>query len=185
MFTALLSQGTYNGAMKRLALLLTGPMLAALVVLGLSRGPAPAQAEIVPGPSPTPRPVSYPPTGETSIGSPQYRPPVQQINICSMGPEYRHGGDETLALTNFTMDLPRGDYFVGTITRGPTSTVEVCYLPDASVLRLNDTSGGEISRTARSGDAQGAFDAIVASVRAPFDVTKGVRVPTLTTIEPY
>jgi len=165
--------------MKRLVLVLIVPVVASLVVLGLSRGPAPAQAEIIPtSATPTPRPVSYLPT--------PYRgaPPQQQINICAMAPEYRHGGDETLALTNFTMDLPPGDYFVGTITRGPTSTVEVCYLPDASVLRLSDTSGGEISRTARSGAAQAVFDGIVASVRPPFDVTKGVRVPTLTTIEP-
>ena len=82
------------------------------------------------------------------------------------------------------MDLPPGDYFVATIRRDLSSTVEICYLPDASVLRLNDTSGGELSRTARSGDAQLAFNAIVASVRPPFDVSKGVRVPTLTTITP-
>jgi hypothetical protein len=166
--------------MKRLALVLIAPIFASLVILGLSRGPAPAQAEIIPtSATPTPRPVSYLPTPYR--GPP---PPQQQINICAMPPEYRHGGDETLALTNFTMDLPPGDYFVGTITRGSTTTVEVCYLPDSSVLRLIDTSGGEISRTARSGDAHFAFDSIVASVRPPFDVTKGVRMPTLTTIDP-
>jgi hypothetical protein len=166
--------------MKRLVVILIAPIVASLVILGLSRGPAPAQAEIIPTyASPTPRPVSYPPTPYR--GAPQQ----PQINICAMSPEYRHGGDETLALANFTMDLPPGDYFVATITRGSTSTVEVCYLPDASVLRLNDTSGGEISRSARSSDAYGVFDAIVASVRPPFDVSKGVRVPTLTMIEPY
>jgi hypothetical protein len=147
----------------------------------------PAQAELIPtGPTPTPRPPTIPPPGLTSLGTPQYRPPVQQIiNICAMGPEYRHSGDETLVLNNFVMDLPPGDYFVGTITRSQTSTVEVCYRPDASVLRLTDTSGGEISRTALTGEAHLAFDAIVASVRPPFDISRGIRVPTLTTIAPY
>src|ERR1051325_5814672 len=112
--------------MQRLALILIVPVIASLAVLSLSRGPAPAQAEIIPGyATPTPRPVSYLPT--------PYRgaPPQQQINICAMTPEYRHGGDETLALANFTMDLPPGDYFVASITCGPPSTFEVCYLPDA------------------------------------------------------
>src|SRR4051812_29795951 len=112
--------------MKRLALLSTVPLLAAVLVLGLSRGPAPAQAEIVPlAATPTPRPGSN-------------SPAQQQPNICAMGPEYRHGGDETLALTNFAMDLPPGDYLVGTIARVQAPTVEVCHLPDASVLRLSD-----------------------------------------------
>ena len=157
--------------MKRLALLLTVPLLAALMLLALSRAPAPAQAEIVPtAATPTPRPGTNPQA-------------PRQPNICAMTPEYRHGGDETLALANFTMDLPPGDYFVATMTLAATTTVEVCYLPDASVLRLTN-SGSEISRTARTGDAQFAFDSIVASVRPPFDVSKGVRVPTLTTIAP-
>jgi hypothetical protein len=106
------------------------------------------------------------------------------INMCALGEEYHHGGDETLVFTNFALDLPPGDYMAGTVTRGSVGTVEVCFRPDGSVLKLHDVSGGELSRTARSGDAHLAFDAIVASVRPPFDASKGVRVPTLTTIAP-
>jgi hypothetical protein len=71
---------------------------------------------------------------------------------------------------------------VGIVTRAAVSTVEVCFTRDASVLRLHDVSGGELWRTARNGDAQAAFDAIVASVRPPFDASRGVRVPTLTMV---
>src|SRR4051794_9764385 len=116
--------------MKRLAVLSTVPLLAALLIFTLSGSAAPAQAEIVPtGATATPSPVYYPPAGQTSPGPPPSRAPVQQqITICAMGPEYHHGGDETLGLANFALDLPPGDYFVATITRGPSSTVEVCYL---------------------------------------------------------
>ena len=46
-------------------------------------------------------------------------------------------------------------------------------------MMLNETSGSEVTRSARSGQAYAAFDAIVASVRPPFDITRGIRVPTL------
>jgi hypothetical protein len=170
----------------------------ALLVVALSGSPGTAQAEIPPVyPTPTPPSMSaglvstnyVPPyvPGQTSIGPPVNRPSQQatQINVCTLGAEFHHFGDETLPLPNFTLDLPRGDYMVGIITRGSASSIEVCYRADASVLRLHDVSGGELGRTALSGDANWAFDAIVASVRPPFNSALGVRVPTLTAIAPY
>ena len=71
-----------------------------------------------------------------------------------------------------------------TVTRANVSSVEVCYRPDASVLRLHDVSGSELSRSARSGDAHLAFDAIVASVRPPFNHALGVRMPTTQIVTP-
>jgi hypothetical protein len=194
-FTALLYDAAYNGEVKRLLLIATATLPAVALIIALaSRGAGSAQAEITtPGPTPTPPAmsaglVSTGPSGApglTSLGPPP-RPPGQarDINVCNLGAEFHHGGDETLVLPNFALDLPPGDYMVGTVTRANVSSVEVCYRPDASVLKLHDVSGGELGRLARSGDAHVAFDAIVASVRPPFDLSRGVRVPTLTTVAP-
>ena len=188
----------YNGRVKRLALLSIALVSAlALSLVALSSGPPSVRAEITPlGPTPTPPAMSAglasnqsSTPGLTSLGQPP-NPAIQQsavINTCTLGAEYHHWGDETLVLANFTFDLPAGgDFMVATITRpaGQQNTVEVCYRPDASVLKLHDISGGELTRTARSGEAHVAFDAIVASVRPPFNATLGIRVPTLTTVAP-
>jgi hypothetical protein len=174
---------------KRLICLLVLGVCGLACLLFAATNSGTANAEIAPGPTPTPSSGPY--TSQTSApGLTSFGPPAgqprqnQDINICALSDEFHHGGDETLVFTNFALDLPAGDYMAGTVTRGNVGTVEVCYRPDGSVLKLHDVSGGELSRSARSGDAHVAFDAIVASVRPPFDASRGVRVPTLTTIAP-
>jgi len=185
---------------KRLALLSIAPLLALVWLLtALPDGPGGVRAEITPyvpsaQPSPTPFsalggisgttptpvvnivPVVIPTPAPVVIRQPAATPLPP---VCGLGAEYRQAGDQTVVLNNFAMDLPQGDFLVATVTRAGAASVQVCYTPDSSVLMLNEASGGELARSARSGPAQAAFDAIVASVRPPFDISRGVRVPTL------
>jgi hypothetical protein len=186
---------------KRLALLSIAPLLAlAWLLTALPDGPGGVRAEITPyapplaQPSPTPfsalggisgttpTPVVYiapaviPTPAPVVIRQPAATPVPP---VCGLGAEYRQAGDQTVVLNNFAMDLPQGDFLVATLTQPSTVTVQVCYTPDSSSLTLSGASGGELTRSARSAQAQAAFDAIVASVRPPFDITRGVRVPTL------
>jgi hypothetical protein len=186
---------------KRLAWLSIAPLLAlAWLLAAPPAGPRSVRAEITPYVPPVTQP---PPTPFSALGGISGSTPtpivsvapiviptpipvvirqptaVPQPPVCGLGADYHQAGDQTVVLNNFAMDLPPGDFLVATIMRASAVSVQVCYTPDNSVLMLSESSGGELARSARSGPAHAAFDAIVASVRPPFDITRGVRVPTL------
>jgi hypothetical protein len=197
----LIHRATYNGWVKRLVLFAIAPLLAlGWLLTALPDGPTGVRAEVTPNapalaqPSPTPFSAlggisGSTPTPVVSVAPVVIATPVPVVirqptatplpPVCGLGAEYRQAGDQTIVLSNFAMDLPQGDFLVATITRPNAVSVQVCYAPDSSVLTLSETSGSEVTRSARSGPAHAAFDAIVASVRPPFDITRGVRVPTL------
>jgi hypothetical protein len=185
------------------ALVLVPTAALLLLLLALPSGPEAVRAEVTPL-APYTLPPATPTTQAASAGLLSLTPAAPALaatstpvpaprpasatplpSVCNLqGAEYHQAGDQTVVLSNFVMDLPQGEYMVATIIRSNTAQVQVCFTPDASVLQLDSTSGGEIARSARSSAAHSAFDAIVASVRAPFDASRGIRVPSLTSPPP-
>jgi len=132
-------------------------------------------------PSPIPAPVQnivvLPAATAVPYRAPNTAPPLP--SVCGLtGPEYHQPGGQTIVIGaiagapvgqegGFVFDLPPGDYVVARILRNNVTTVQVCYLQDASTLVLTRENGVEVSRSAHSFEAAQAFDALIASIRPP------------------